>query len=154
MALHYTVKTISYKFDYFASLSPVHSLVQKIFKWTTRVQFPARSHIHSMRLSDRLLDPAGIYTLCDGLMWPEWVAVHLPSLTTNVKSARKLIYTRIIICNCFPAFTVDLHNVVWLATRLRHWTKEAILFAFFIVRAYEDGPWRRLKNTFLIWTTK
>jgi len=64
MVLHYTVKTISYKFDYFTSLSLVHSLVQKIFKWMTRVQFPARSYIHSLRLSDWLLDTAGICSLC------------------------------------------------------------------------------------------
>jgi len=72
MVLHSTVKTIRYKFDYFTSLSLVHSLVQKTFKWMTRIQFLARSYIHSLRLSDWLFDPAGIYSLCDGLMWQEW----------------------------------------------------------------------------------
>lgn len=106
--LHYNVKTISYKFDYFTSLSLVYSLVQKIFKWMTRFQFPARSYIRSLRLSEWLLDPAGVYSQSDGLMWSEW-----PSLTAKVKSAWKLIYSHIILWNCFPAFTVDLHNIFW-----------------------------------------
>jgi hypothetical protein len=146
--LYYTVKTLSYKFHYFTSLSLGHSLVQKTFIWMTRVQFPARSYIHSLRLSDLLLDPAGIYSLCDGLMWPEWVAAHLTSLTADAKSAWKLFYTLlfsgIVFLRLLQICTIFLVSYKTSSLNIR----KHFFLRFSFARAYEDDQRRRLKIAF------